>query len=521
MRASDVPVATASPVSSDSCDPGVVPEDSYAAQLDLVRRLGAAGASSLELRSAAQRLKELKRATYDKLPAGTVGRRKKRRAGFEVGVEVLDERKAWAKRDAPAVVKYPPVDFPPTDPDGFITAFDVPSECWTDETHTRDDTDTNKDAKTFFDRYGFVVFKDVLSRARCSATRNEIFSQLEGIEPWIDSGDKVTGTEYKKFNRHDYATYDALSSITYGLAPEPAVFTPQIVRNRVDANVARCLSCVLRLPDFSASNLLVSQDRWCVFRPTKAGTVTGATVGSDASDPATVSSTTVSTGNITGASTGNSTGATRATGTADGAGDTNTEDGAGDKKRQPPNPILTADRPEWRTRGNLHLDLNPWTFGGLAGGNDEETKVKNEKDDTESRDTRESKEPEKQTTSESESVADALPFASLRDFSRETNCVSFSTGPHCQGVLNLLDNLSDDGGLTVVPGFHRVFDDWVDVLGGDEGKKRYAETHDDWRLSRLVVRNGGAGSFKFGDDDVAIHARAVRVTAREGSFVLW
>lgn len=258
-----------------------------------------------------------------------------------------------------------------------------------------------------------------------------------------------------------------------------------------------------------------------MFRPTKAGTVTGATLGSAASDPGTVSSTTVSTGNITGASTGNSTGATRATGTADGTGDTNTEDGAGDKKRQPPNPILTADRPEWRTRRNLHLDLNPWTFGGLAGGNDEETKVKNEKDDTESRDTRESKEPEKQTTSESESVADALPFASLRDFSRETNCVSFSTGPHCQGVLNLLDNLSDDGGLTVVPGFHRVFDDWVDALGGDEGKKRYAETHDDWRLSRLVVRNGGAGSFKFGDDDVAIHARAVRVTAREGSFVLW
>ena len=51
--------------------------------------------------------------------------------------------------------------------------------------------------------------------------------------------------------------------------------------------------------------------------------------------------------------------------------------------------------------------------------------------------------------------------------------------------------------------------------------KRFADAHDDWRFSRLVVRAGGAGSFKFGDDDFEIQKRAFRVAAKEGAYVLW
>ena len=76
-------------------------EDSYAAQLETVRRLRASGASAEAVRAAAARLKELKRGTYEKLPRGTVGRRKKRRAALDAGVDVLDVEKAIAKRDAP------------------------------------------------------------------------------------------------------------------------------------------------------------------------------------------------------------------------------------------------------------------------------------------------------------------------------------------------------------------------------------------------------------------------------------
>ena len=53
------------------------------------------------------------------------------------------------------------------------------------------------------------------------------------------------------------------------------------------------------------------------------------------------------------------------------------------------------------------------------------------------------------------------------------------------------------------------------------GPRAYPEAHDDWRFSRLVARAGGAGSFKFGDDDLEIQRRAIRVAAREGSYVLW
>jgi ectoine hydroxylase-related dioxygenase (phytanoyl-CoA dioxygenase family) len=98
--------------------------------------------------------------------------------------------------------------------------------------------------------------------------------------------------------------------------------------------------------------------------------------------------------------------------------------------------------------------------------------------------------------------------------------VEAKTGPHCQGVLMLATNRVEDGGLQVVPGFHTVFDRWVkDGLGDDP--KRFADAHDDWRFSRLVVRAGGAGSFKFGDDDFEIQSRAFRVAAKEGAYVLW
>lgn len=38
-------------------------------------------------------------------------------------------------------------------------------------------------------------------------------------------------------------------------------------------------------------------------------------------------------------------------------------------------------------------------------------------------------------------------------------------GPHIQGVLNLLDNLEEDGGTQLVPGFHNAFMEWKLELG--------------------------------------------------------
>ena len=456
MLSDDVGAAGPSP-NSGNAESVALPEDSYASQLEKVRNLKATGASAELIHQAAERLKEHKRGAYEKLPRGTVGRKKKRKAVLEDGVEVLDVDGAAAKRDAPAVAKYPPIDFPPLDDDGFVVAFDVPgclpikNSSEVTDTNTRSD-DANRssegvsyeqtvsdDAMRFFRRYGFVVFRDVLSDAQCEKTRDEIFAQLE------------TGSE-KKFNRSDYDSYESLSSVTYGLAPDPAVFSPHIVANRQNENVAKCLSKILKIDDCKSwsSNLLVSQDRWCVYRPTRAGEV---------QVPIKC-----------------------------GGSDTDIE------KSKTPIKIQTEDKPEWKTRGNLHLDLNPWTWKGS-----EKNLSKIHKNCL--------------------SVADSLPFDSLRDFSRETNCVYEATGPHCQGLIALLDNKTSDGGLQLVPGFHTVFDDWLMGLGNDPSK--YAETHDDWNHNRLVVRAEGAGSFKFGDLDTEIYRRAIRVSMREGSFVLW
>ena len=75
-------------------------------------------------------------------------------------------------------------------------------------------------------------------------------------------------------------------------------------------------------------------------------------------------------------------------------------------------------------------------------------------------------------------LTDGAPHVDeLRDFSRETNAVSSATGPHCQGVVALMDNRSEDGGTVLVPGFHAVFDRWRDALGDPT---RYADAHEDW-----------------------------------------
>lgn len=461
-------------------------EDSYAAQLETVRRLRASGASAEAVRAAAARLKELKRGTYEKLPRGTVGRRKKRRAALDAGVDVLDVEKAIAKRDAPAVATYPPVDVPPTDAEGFVVAFDARTVFLSEKTkkasraHDSNTSSVIVDAESdadlaFFARYGFVVYENVLSPEECAATRDEIFGELERVygDASVQEDTAVSSSNVKRqtkhtvgFKRDDFKTYVALPIETYGLAPDPAVFTPRCVANRQNETVAKCLARVLHVADPS-EDLLVSHDRWCVFRPTR---------------------------DVPG----------------------------------------VGDRPDWKTRANLHLDLNPWTYGAAT--ETEATRMTRDADDEtlsgradalDAGGTRSNVERsefgEKRDDDDapsSLSVAETLTFETLRDFSRETNCVEARTGPHCQGVLMLAENRAEDGGLQVVPGFHAVFERWVrDGLRGDPS--RFADAHDDWRRSRLVARAGGAGSFKFGDDDAEIQKRAFRVAAREGSYVVW
>ena len=69
-------------------------------------------------------------------------------------------------------------------------------------------------ARDFFDEWGFVVFRDVLTPAECAATEAEVWRTLEARTPGLA--------------RDDPATYARLPAERYGLPEERAVFTPQM-----------------------------------------------------------------------------------------------------------------------------------------------------------------------------------------------------------------------------------------------------------------------------------------------------
>ena len=85
----------------------------------------------------------------------------------------------------------------------------------------------------------------------------------------------------------------------------------------------------------------------------------------------------------------------------------------------------------------------------------------------------------------------------------ENNAVIRSMGFQTQTVINLADNVEEDGGFCVVPGFHRYFPTWCkDSLGAmPEGKAK--------ARSYMVAKSDPLASL------------AKRVCMRAGSVVVW
>jgi hypothetical protein len=109
--------------------------------------------------------------------------------------------------------------------DGAAATAGRGSECYPSETELPTDPDDrtfvlsfavgDAAATTFFQTFGFVVFREVIDAAACSSTREEIHAQLEHD----NSG----------FVRDDSSTWHVLSSQTYGLPPDQAIFSRQLV----------------------------------------------------------------------------------------------------------------------------------------------------------------------------------------------------------------------------------------------------------------------------------------------------
>ena len=134
-----------------------------------------------------------------------------------------------------------------------------------------------------------------------------------------------------------------------------------------------------------------------------------------------------------------------------------------------------VEKPEWRTDRNLHLDMNPWDFAGDDG-------KKN-----------------------SDRVHNALTYHQLDHFQMlENNYIgSFKENPlHLQAQFNLLDNLEEDGGLTLVPAFHKELFTFVELTKSNMGKR---------------CRN----PFVLFREPDPMYDFALRVTSRAGSLIIW
>lgn len=88
------------------------------------------------------------------------------------------------------------------------------------------------EAKKFFNEYGFVVIRDILSHDECQQTLSEIFDILE----------KETKN---KFNRNDMSTWNHWPENLierYGSVSKPPIFTPQFMMNHQNLKIYKICS---------------------------------------------------------------------------------------------------------------------------------------------------------------------------------------------------------------------------------------------------------------------------------------
>lgn len=196
-------------------------KNEYEEQIRELRELKSRGASKNILRSAAQQLQQIKLASDSlQIPDHNT----------KVTEYHQSVQKSWDS--------YPEVLRLPLDSEGYVLAFRYASH-----------REKLENAVNFFCKFGFVVFEEVLSKSECDATIAEIWDQLEEKNAIL--------------NRNKIETFDSMSSKTYGLAPQPAVFSKQILKNRSNPTVLAIFQAILQTQD-----IIISHDRWCLYRAT-------------------------------------------------------------------------------------------------------------------------------------------------------------------------------------------------------------------------------------------------------------
>ncbi len=121
---------------------------------------------------------------------------------------------------------------------GYVVSFDVHDE---------------ESAVLFYEKYGFVVFRDVYSSKECEDTRCAMWDIVEEANEGLLRDEPSTWISYNQTGK-------------YGLSSRGPCFHPQLVNNRQSPKLISILSKILDVP---LNDVMVSHDRFTIYRATQ------------------------------------------------------------------------------------------------------------------------------------------------------------------------------------------------------------------------------------------------------------
>jgi hypothetical protein len=271
-------------------------------------------------------------------------------------------------------------------------------------------TDTDE-YLSFFERFGYVVIRDILTAEQCEETIADIWEVARSDDPEADPNDITKPFEFTGI-------------ASEGILPFAPVFTEIAVRNRCNAGIFSVCKNILGDDD-----VLINHDRYGLFRPTK-GVV---------------------------------------------------KDGK------------ELNFPNYKTKLNVHLDMNPWNYIDKSKEGIDIMKL------------------------------DFLSYGNADDFIAENNiCYSIYRSTekekledidetelmkvsrhNIQGLINLADNLEEDGGFHLVPEFHKKYINWT------------------LKNVELGTQFSSASDFILLPKRLPLYNETIRITCRAGSIIIW
>ena len=138
----------------------------------------------------------------------------------------------------------------PKDNDGYVKSFEVILN--SDDEKAMEQN--KRDIQDFFNKYGVVVIRNVLSRAEAGLSCKELFDFVESSFEGLDRNDPNTWHKVSK------------SSAKLGMIGDFPVMSPQLVKNRMNEKLYTAYSYIL---DTDISNIYTNIGRVGWMRPTK------------------------------------------------------------------------------------------------------------------------------------------------------------------------------------------------------------------------------------------------------------